>query len=43
MNDVAADQTLQEITAEENHEEQMQLLNDIQADIAMLDTAETEE
>lgn len=43
VNDVAADQTLQEITAEENHEEQMQLLNDIQADIAMLDTAETEE
>ena len=40
VNDVSADQALSEITIEENHEEQMQLLNDIQADIAMLDSTE---
>ncbi|MBQ9567643.1 MAG: hypothetical protein IJR31_06165 [Lachnospiraceae bacterium] len=36
VNDVAADQALSEITREENHEEQMQMLNDIQADIALI-------
>lgn len=43
INDITANQELGDITVEEHHEEQMQLLNDIQADIAMLDTAETEE
>jgi hypothetical protein len=40
MNDVTANQELGEITTEENHEEQMQLLNDIQADIALIGTEE---
>lgn len=40
MNDVSANQELGEITTEENHEEQMQLLNDIQADIALIGTEE---
>lgn len=35
FNDLAASQELADITAELNHEEQMQLLNDIQADINM--------
>lgn len=35
INDLAASQELSDITAEANHEEQMQLLNDIQADILL--------
>lgn len=35
VNDVTANQELADITAQENHEEQMQLLADIQADILL--------
>jgi len=41
FNDLQATQELSDITVEMNHEEEMQLLNDIQADIALL--GETEE
>ena len=34
-NDITANQELSDITTEANHEEQMQLLNDIQADILL--------
>lgn len=36
MNDITATQELADVTNESNHEEQMQLLNDIQADIALI-------
>ena len=37
VNDLTANQELADTTTEANHEEQMQLLNDIQADIAMIE------
>ncbi|MBR1523931.1 MAG: hypothetical protein IJ641_05705 [Lachnospiraceae bacterium] len=36
INDITANQELGDITVETNHEEQMQLLNDIQADIQLI-------
>lgn len=36
FNDLQASQELADITVEMNHEEEMQLLNDIQADIALI-------
>ena len=40
LNDLEANQTLADLTTEENHEEQMQMLNDIQADILLIGTEE---
>ena len=40
VNDIEANQQIGDITVESNHEEQMQLLNDIQADIAMISDME---
>ena len=40
VNDLAANQELSDITTESNHEEQMQMLNDIQADIALISDME---
>lgn len=40
INDLSANQELGDITVETNHEEQMQLLNDIQADIALISDME---
>lgn len=43
LNDMEANQAMAEITTDEYHEEQMQMLNDISADIALLgDEAEEE-
>jgi hypothetical protein len=42
FNDLVASQELSDITVEMNHEEEMQLLNDIQADIALI-TPDNEE
>lgn len=40
INDLEANQQIADLTGEERHEEQMQLLNDIQADIAMISDME---